>query len=66
MAGIELSQSLAIVAEYTRDGRQSAMTMLHLIGSKGTKHQTIVKRKRSLPTPLTIESVPISSYPMSI
>jgi hypothetical protein len=35
MAGIELSQSLAIVAEYTRDGRQSAMTMLHLIGSKG-------------------------------
>jgi hypothetical protein len=33
MAGIELSQSLAIVAEYTRDNRQSTMTMLHFIGS---------------------------------
>jgi hypothetical protein len=34
MADLQRSQSLASVAEYTRDGRQSAMTMLHLIGSK--------------------------------
>jgi hypothetical protein len=34
MADMQRSQSLASVAEYTRDSRQYAMTMLHLNGSK--------------------------------
>jgi hypothetical protein len=34
MADIQLSQSLTSVAEYTRDSRQSTMTMRHLISSK--------------------------------
>jgi hypothetical protein len=34
MVDLQLSQSLASVAEYTRDCRQFTMTMLHLISSK--------------------------------